>query len=339
MSTHYSLGFPQIIPATVVYPSTLSSVSVMGGRGSDSRDESKNSLQLTERDIASKTEVIRSKTNPPSVPVSSVKIIETSRLDKVSDPKLEIKKEATSPNGLYGVSYSLSAPGPGLSNITFPMSIDEGLQRKSGKDAGIYYAMMFGVNTAEGKPLGRGYIGMQPREDGKALIVFSGYGSHFKAPQGRPEFDGVKGASNSTLVDFKFGNKYNLTVEVDPENPQKLKGFIQDVTDPHRPGPKRHVKDIHVDQKIALSGRDTGFVEQYGAKINRSSQVAPTGGSFSAPFTRDDKGSIKVGEINSTGLYGRYKNSITGNQQVTKEAGQPKELKFSFHGVGYEKKG
>ena len=337
MSTHYSLGFPQVISASVVYPSTLSSVSSMVGRGSDRRDES--SLQLTERDIASRSEVIRSKKILPTVPVSSVNITETSRLDKVSDPKLEIKKEATSPNGLYGVSYSLSAPVPGLSNITFPMSIDEGLQRKSGKDAGIYYAMMFGVNTVEGKRLGRGYIGMQPREDGKALIVFSGYGSHFNASQGRPEFDGGKGASNSTLVDFKFGNKYNLTVEVDPENPQKLKGFIQDVTDPHRPGPKQHVKDIHVDQKVALSGRDTGFVEQYGAKINRSSQVATTGGSFFAPFTRDDKGSIKVGEINSRGLYGRYENSITGKQQVTKEAGQTKELKFSFHGVGYEKKG
>lgn len=337
MSTNYSLGFPHIIPASNVYSSTLPSVNSMVERGGGRRDES--SLQLTERDIASKVEVMRSGRSLPAGPVSTMKIIETSRLDKVSDPRLEIKKEATSPNGLYGVSYSLSAPGPGLSNITFPMSIDEGLQRKSGKDAGIYYAMMFGVNSAEGKALGRGYIGMQPREDGKALIVFSGYGSHFKVPQGRPEFDGMKGASNSTLVDFKFGNKYNLTVEVDPENPRKLKGFIQDVTDPHRPRPKQHVKDIYVDQAVALSGRDTGFVEQYGARINRSSQIATTGGSFFAPFTRDEKGSVKVGEINSIGLYGRYKNSMTGNQQVTKEAGQRKELKFSFHGVGYEKKG
>jgi len=256
----------------------------------------------------------------------------------VSDPKLEIKKEATAPNGLYGVSYSVPAPSSGLNNITFPMSIDEGLQRKTGKDAGIYYAMHFGVNHDGGKYLGRGYIGMQPRGDGKALVVFSGYGPHFTASQGRAEFDGVKGASNSTLVDFKFGHKYNLTVERDPEDPQKLSAYIQDVTDPDNPGPKQHVKDLNVDRKFALAGGDVGFVEQYGSKINRSSQIAPTSGGFSAPFTTDDKGNIKAGAINSTGLRGRYKNSMVGTQQVTRESGIGKEIHFSLQGVGYEKK-
>lgn len=263
----------------------------------------------------------------PLIPDDSV-------LDKVSDPKFEIKKESTSPNGLFGVKYALTAPSSGLSNITFPMIIDEGLQRKTDKDGGIYYAMMFGVNTETGTYVGRGYIGMQPRGDGKALIIFSGYGPHFSAPKGRDEFDGVTGASNSTLVDFKFGNKYELTVERDPADAQILKAYVQDVTQPDNPGPKQHVKDIQVDQKVALAGSDTGFVEQYGAKINKSSQIAPTRGSFFAPFTTDDEGSVQVGEIMSTGLYGRYKNSTVGKQNIVKEQGKGRELEISLQGVG-----
>ena len=261
-----------------------------------------------------------------------------SKLDRVSEPKLQINKEATQPNALYGVSYHISAPGAGLSNITFPMSIDEGAQRKSGKDAGIYYAMHFGVNDEKGKHLGRGYIGMQPRGDGKALITFSGFGPHFSAPKGRPEADGGTGASNSTLVDFKFGNKYNLTVERDPENPKRLKAYIQDVTDPDKPGPNKHVKDLDVDQKVALTDSDVGFVEHYGKSIDRSSQIAPTGGSFFAPFSVDEKGNVIEGSINSRGLKGRYQNSLVGTQEVTENSGRRTQVKFSFQGVGHEKK-
>ncbi|WP_235387870.1 MULTISPECIES: hypothetical protein [Pseudomonas] len=256
----------------------------------------------------------------------------------MSDPKHEIKEKATSPNGLYGVSYSLPTSGKGLSNITFPMSIDEGAQRKNAKDAGIYYAMQFGVINESGQSLGTGYIGMQPRQDGKALITFSGFGSHFVAPQGRPDADGGAGGSNSTLVDFKFGNKYQLTVEREPDNPKRLKGYIQDVTDPDNPGVKQDVKDLEVDQNAALSDRNRGFVEHYGARINRSSQIAPTSGSFSAPFTTDAEGNVKVGSIKGDGLYGRYRNSTTGTHETTKVGGVGKELKFSFQGVGHEKK-
>lgn len=300
----------------------------------DQSQEDKSTFPLSGHDSALTAGVNRPKRNTASGAVSPTTTTENSALDKVSDPKLEVKKEATAPNGLYGVSYSVPAPSAGLNNITFPMSIDEGLQRKTDKDAGIYYAMHFGVNLDDGNYLGRGYIGMQPRGDGKALVMFSGYGPHFTASQGLAEFDGVKGASNSTLVDFKFGNKYNLTVERNSGDAQKLSAYIQDVTDPDNPGPKQHVKDLDVDRKFALSGGDVGFVEQYGSTINRSSQIAHTSGSFSAPFTTDDKGNITAGSISSTGLYGRYKNSIVGNQQITKESGVGKHIHFSLQGVG-----
>lgn len=333
MRVNYSQFFPQVIPEPVVYPPTLPPVNGAGVQRSDHNEE--RSLQQAKRTFISDAVPTRLTRSTPAVPVE--RTTTTSTLNRVSDPKPEIKNVATSPNGLYYVKYSLPAPGAGLSNITFPMSIDEGQQRKGSEGAGIYYAMHFRVNDEQGARLGRGYIGLQPRGDGKALIVFSGNGEHFKAPQGRDEFDGGVGASNSTLVDFKFGNKYNLTVERDAENPRKLRGFIQDVTDPDKPGPKQHVKDIYVDQNAALAGNEVGFVEHYGAKINQSSQIAPTRGSFSAPFTQDDKGNIKVGEIKSGGLYGRYKNSLIGNQQVISEGGKGKEIHFSLQGAGYEK--
>jgi len=338
MRIDYTLRPPSRMPEPDIHPPVQPSINRKDEPRVDHFQEDENSLPSSGRASLLSDALVRLKkeTSPGAVPSSITS--HNSALDKVSDPKLEIKKEATAPNGLYGVSYSLPAPSPGLNNITFPMSIDEGLQRKTGKDAGIYYAMMFGLNDDSGKPLGRGYIGLQPRGDGKALVVFSGHGPHFKAPQGRAEFDGEKGASNSTLVDFKFGHKYNLTIVRDLEDPQKLSAYIQDVTDPNNPGPKQHVKDLYVDRKVALAGRDTGFVEHYGAKINKSSQIAPTTGSFSAPFTTDDKGAVKVGEINSSGLYGRYKNSIVGTQQITKDSGVGKEIHFSLKGVGYEKK-
>ncbi|WP_256657479.1 hypothetical protein [Pseudomonas sp. R3-18-08] len=263
--------------------------------------------------------------------------VETSKLDRVSDPRLEVKKEASAPNGMYLVSYSVPGSGQGVSNITFPISIGAGTQRTSSEPAGIYYAMQFGINDEQGNFLGGGYIGLQPREDGKARVPFSGFGSHFTAPHGSSDADGGPGASNSTAVDFKFGHKYNLTVEQDPKNPLRLSGYIQDVTDPEKLGPKQHVKDLYVDRKVSLTTRFSGFVEHYGKEIDRSSQIAPTAGSFSAPFTTDDQGNIKVGSVQSDGLYGRFRNSITGDLEVTRMNGEGKELKFSFQGVGYQK--
>ncbi|WP_256581482.1 hypothetical protein [Pseudomonas sp. QC2] len=285
--------------------------------------------------IASDTPVTRSRREVAATPGLSSRTVEASRLDRVDDPKLEIKKEATSPNGLFAVSYSIPVAGSGLNNITFPMIIDEGLQRKTAQDPGIYYAMLFDVSNEQGKSLDGGYIGIQPRQDGKALVMFSGFGSHFSAPKGRAEADGGEGGSNSTLVDFEFGHKYNLTVTRDPDNPQRLKGYIQDVTDPAHPGVKQHVEDLDVDQKFVLAASNTGFVEHYGADISRSSQIAPTRGSFFAPFTTEADGTVKAGEVRSDGFYGRYKNAMIGDQEVTKVAGKGQEVYFTFQGAGY----
>ena len=311
--------FPQIAPETSVLTPGLSSASVQHEQRSSHSEGHRKSPQPAARAGAAETTVM-------------------SKLDRVSEPKLQINKEATKPNVLFGVDYYVYTPSPGLSNITFPITIDKGAQRKSSNDGGIFYAMRFDVNNEKGKKLGGGYIGMQPRGDGKALVVFSGFGPHFSAPKGSPEADGGPGGSNSTLVDFKFGHKYNLTVERDPDNAKRLKAYVQDVTDPDKLGPRHHVKDLDVDQKVALAGYNIGFVEHYGAKIDRSSQIAPTSGSFFAPFSTDDRGRVRNGSVNSRGLYGRFANSMTGTQEITKKGERRTQVKFSLQGVGYEKK-
>ncbi|TDA48924.1 hypothetical protein EVG18_02780 [Burkholderia pyrrocinia] len=195
--------------------------------------------------------------------------------------------------------------------------------------------MQFDVNNEKGYKIGTGYTGLQPREDGKALVLFSGFGANFNAPDGRPGADSGPGASNSTMIDFQFGHTYNLTVQQRHDDPKILQAYIQDVTDSNNPGPKQWVKDLHVTQDATLSGKQTGFVEHYGASINNSAQIARTSGSFSAPFTTDDNSNVKYGSLSRGELYGRYANSMTGDQTLTKERGQIKKVEFSFHGVDY----
>ncbi|MGT0193860.1 hypothetical protein ACVHYJ_17680 [Burkholderia pyrrocinia] len=289
------------------------------------RDHSHNQQEDTLHQLQRK--VRQAPSNEPVI------IAEKSKLDKTPNPKNEAKSATTKPNGLYRVSYTIPTPDTGLRNITFPMRIDEGQQRKSSQDAGNYYAMQFDVNDTAGGRLGTGYIGLQPREDGKALVVFSGFGANFKAPDGRSEADGGPGASNSTTVDFQFGHTYNLTVQQHPDDANILQAYIQDVTDPSNPGAKQWVKNLHVTQDAILAGEQTGFVEHYGAGINNSAQIKQTSGSFSAPFTTDDSGNVVHGSLSGAGLYGRYANSITGDQTATKEGGQIKKVEFSLHGV------
>ncbi|WP_208457414.1 hypothetical protein [Burkholderia pyrrocinia] len=261
-----------------------------------------------------------------------------STLNNIATPQVEIKQQKSKPNLLYNVNYTIPAPKGGLSNITYPIRIDNGKQRKSSKDDGIYYAMQFKVVNGNGQSIGRGYIGLQPREDGKALVMFSGFGSDFSAPSGLPTADSGPGAHNSTLIDFQYGHTYNLTVERDSKNPRVFHAYAQDVTDLNNPGPKKWVKDLHVNQDAGLAGYEKGFVELYGGTpIDSSAQIAPTSGSFSAPFTIDEKGTATHGWLWGSKLQGRFCNSTTGSQTQTKENGKTKKIELSIQGVGYPK--
>lgn len=275
----------------------------------------------------------------PGTPVSAAPEPATGAAPQITTTKLnenavpEQKKAATGPNGLYNLDYDIPGAGNGLASLTFPISIDKGLQRVKANDAGHYYAMQFDVNNLEGKNLGTGYIGLQPRADGKALVTFSGFGSHFTAPKGRAGADGGSGASNSTTIDFQFGHKYALMVERDPTDHSLLKGYVQDVTDPENPGTRQHVKDLQLDEDALLAGRQSGFIEHYGKKAKESSDLGRTAGSFYAPSGKSVDDETIEGSLTDGTLYGRYKHSLTGERETTKVGSSIVQVKVDIHGA------
>ncbi|WP_198390500.1 hypothetical protein [Burkholderia ubonensis] len=268
----------------------------------------------------------------PASPTSTRRTV-TERLDKPG-AKAETKKHGSAPNVLYTVDYRIPAPKGGLTNLTFPVHIDKAQQKRKPGDAGTYFAMQIRFVKENGVSPGGGYIGIQPRGDGKALVMFSGSGPAFTAPHGRSEFDGAKGASNSTLVDFKFGNKYNLIIERNPENKKEFIAYIQDVTNPDAPGKKQEVKRLLVNQDSGLMGSNVGFVEHYGKAINSSAQIPPIRGGFGAPFTTRENGSTTTGALSNGRFSGRYQSSLTGDQTCTNGVdGKAQSVDFSFKGL------
>lgn len=167
---------------------------------------------------------------------SSNSIQETTSSTKLG-AKAEVKDKATRPNKLYSVYSHIDTPEGGASNLTFPIQIDAGQQRVKSTDLGTYFAQAFSVSGKDGQQASA-YIALQPRGDGKALVAFSGFGDSISTRTGYNSADGGAGGSNSSMVDFKFGDKYNLTVERNPDNPKELNGYIQNVTDPNNPGEK-----------------------------------------------------------------------------------------------------
>lgn len=240
---------------------------------------------------------------------------------------------ATKPNQLYLATYDIPGVGNGLTSLTFPVRIDAAQQRVAAGDAGTFYAMQFAVKDEKGKSHGQGYIGLQPREDGKARVAFSGFGAQFSAPGGTAKADGGPGASNSTSIDFVFGNKYELTIERDSTNHALLKAYVRDVTDPAKPGPRQDVKSLSLDKKVLLGGHAEVFIEHYGKSISKSSEIGRTKGSFYAPGGTSEKGETIDGKLYEGRLSGRYKQSTTGERTVTKIGQRIVELQLEIQGA------
>ncbi|MEX1829357.1 hypothetical protein [Luteibacter sp. CQ10] len=250
-----------------------------------------------------------------------------------ANAKPETKARATLPNALYRLSYSLPGVGNGLTQLTFPMKIDAAQQRRGPNDAGHYYAMQFDVNDLKGRRAATGYIGLQPRQDGKALVAFSGFGKSFRAPSGIPSADGGPGASNATLIDFRFGHTYELTIERDAGDRRMLSAFVRDVTRAANPGAPRYVKSLRMDRDVLLAGRQTGFVEHYGKSLGRSSDIAYTAGTFHAPFGTSEQGKILHGSLTQGELHGRFQHSTLGHRSITTVGRRIVEVALGIRGA------
>jgi hypothetical protein len=189
-----------------------------------------------------------------------------------------------------------------LDNVHFPMKIDESAKR--GSSGGNYFAQQFTFTNADGtpRPSGKttdprdkytpdfysvGYIGLQPSEkDGKARAVFSGFGAGITSSTGTSGADGGPGASNGKEMDFQYGHKYDLSVEVDKNDPNTFNGYAQDVTDPKNPGEKVFIGNLKFDKPTKISSTEGGFVEQYGSHTSGSHQIHGAKGTFYDPYSK-----------------------------------------------------
>jgi hypothetical protein len=259
--------------------------------------------------------------------------IQTIRTPLNPDAKPETKAQATGPNGLYELPYAVPVPKSGLHSLTFPISINRAEQRKGPCDAGDFFAMRWGVNDLKDRWLGGGYIGLQPRQDGKALVVFSGFGPHFSPVNGSPHADGGPGASSRAIIDFQFGHKYELTVERDSRDPRLLRAFVQDVSNAFRPAPRQHVQDLRVDQDAVLGGRQAGFIEHYGKAISKSAQIGRAECVFYAPSGRSSCGLRVDGTLAQGELNGRFGSSTMGRRVVAMLGNQVVAVRVSLRGA------
>lgn len=115
------------------------------------------------------------------------------------------------PNISYGLE-SANATG-GYDKVTFPITVNEA--PFTGRN--YYYALQADfikdIDPAKGgSPI---YIGLQPREEGKNLVIFSTFGTGTTALSSncKPGADGGSGTSCSIQYDWKLDTPYVLTMQ------------------------------------------------------------------------------------------------------------------------------
>jgi hypothetical protein len=284
-------------------------------------------------DVRKNADPWRSDDRPEITGLSQAMRVQTIRAPLNPDAKPETKAQATRPNRLYELPYAVPLPKGGLHSLTFPISINRAEQRKGPRDAGDFFAMRWSVNDSNGRWVGGGHIGLQPRQDGKARVVFSGFGPHFSPDKGRPSADGGPGASSGATIDFQFGHKYELTVERDSRDPRLLRAFVQDVSNAFQPGARQHVQDLRMDEDVVLGGRQAGFIEHYGKAIGKSSEIGHAECVFYAPSGRSSSGQRFDGTLAQGELSGRFGNSTTGRREVAMLGNQTTAVRISLRGA------
>jgi hypothetical protein len=255
----------------------------------------------------------------------------------------DIAAHGSGANGFLQSTWSIPSLPGSLDNVHFPMQINDSAQHgtgSTGEGGGQYFAQHIGFTTPDGKqhPDGRrGYIGIQPStEDGKAYAIFSGWGKGVTTTTGHSGADGDSGASNKTKFDFQYGHKYDLSVEVDKNDPKTLNGYVQDVTDPNNPQPKVLIGNLKFEHPVSIGNHDSGFVEQFGSNTTSSTQVHRATGEFGAPYTEGKNGKTQ-GTISPWSPYGNYKNSITGTTtQTTDPKTGAQRSSFDVSGAGWQ---
>jgi hypothetical protein len=266
--------------------------------------------------------------------------------------------------------WNIGSQGDSLDNIHFPMKIDASAkadidgQRYPG---GNFFFQHFGFTDTNGRPIPSGvsydpsrqnynpdlvgYIGLEPNKDGTANVKFAAFGKGVTFdPNDPPDpnrvsynyADSEEGSSQHLKIDFEYGHKYDLSVEVDENDPRKIHGYVQDITDPNNPGPKRLVGTLVFEQPVKFGNKGAGIVEQHDSDITESDEVHHTKGTFYEPFTNDHDGQKKATGFSTnwtseTSRNRGLKDNITGfvGNSLNPKTGE-RGSSFDVHGAGWK---
>ncbi|WP_194897987.1 DUF3472 domain-containing protein [Catenulispora pinisilvae] len=159
--------------------------------------------------------------------------------------------------GNVSLAWSLpGVPADGVTNITFPMTVNEATQHASG----TYFAAQFNFTNAPDV----GYMGLQPRADSNGQERLHAAFSSFNAgtttddPQCSTGADGGPGVSCATDFDAVYGDVYALTVT--QTGPDTWTGTATD-TDTQV---TEHIGTYRLPSGSGnLAGSQVGFTEDY----------------------------------------------------------------------------
>lgn len=184
--------------------------------------------------------------------------------------------------GNVSIGWSIpGAPTSGLSNITFPITVNPATAHADG----IYFAQQYGFqhNVA-------GYLGLQPRPDsgGSERLhgVFSvfGDGTSSSDPNCHSGADTGSGTSCAVEFDAVYGHAYDITVA--RTGTDTWTGTARDSVT----GASTHIGTYTVPSGSGnLTGSYGGFIEYY-LSVPSCSTMARADGVFGAPATTDAGG-------------------------------------------------
>ncbi|MFE0106222.1 hypothetical protein [Streptomyces sp. NPDC059009] len=185
--------------------------------------------------------------------------------------------------GNVSVSWSIgNTPAAGLSNITFPMTVNKATAHQSG----IYFAQQFGFTGAPDV----GYTGLQPRPDSggheRLSARFSSFvaGSTTTDPLCHAGADGGPGVTCAVDFDAVYGHRYDLRVQ--RSGSDTWTGTARDTVT----GKETHLGTWTLPSGSGnLRGSQGGFVEYY-AGIPSCAQMPRSDAVFGGPTSTDASG-------------------------------------------------
>lgn len=180
------------------------------------------------------------------------------------------------PYHLLDVYYQELDKNSSRSEIIFPIEV-----HNASRNDGYYFAQYVVFDDGTG-----GYIGIQPRPDGKAFVPFSFFGKNVKAltpDRCSDGADGGDGISCHRIIKIKFGKKYYMRIkQVSTPSPGMVAwaGYVSDA--PGRKGIK--IAAWEIPESAGKISYPIGFYEYY-LPVRSCQSLPPADVTFYQPYT------------------------------------------------------